>query len=61
MADQTRAAYRELSDDEKFRIQAIKATGEALLELCDFNGREAAIAKTKVEEAVMWAVKGVTG
>lgn len=40
----------------------IKDLGAALLEKIEEagDGREYSIAKTKTEEAVMWAVKGVT-
>jgi hypothetical protein len=35
--------------------------GDAFLdEIAEEQGREFAIARTKAEEAVMWAVKGVT-
>jgi hypothetical protein len=56
-----RHAYRQLSDIEKRRIEAIKDLGDAFLdEIAEEQGREFAIARTKAEEAVMWAVKGVT-
>lgn len=57
-----RHAYRVLSDQEKASMQAIKDKGLELLELIDNIGgsRELSIAKTKTEEAVMWAVKHVT-
>jgi hypothetical protein len=40
----------------------IKDMGAAFLSKCDILGssRELSIAKTKIEEAVMWAVKHVT-
>jgi len=54
-------AYRQLSDFERRRVEAIKDHGQALLdEIAEEQGREFAIARTKIEEAVMWAVKGVT-
>ena len=57
-----RHAYRVLSDDEKATMQRIKDMG---LEFHDFlsgvgASRELSLAKTKIEEAVMWAVKHVT-
>jgi hypothetical protein len=57
-----RHAYRVLSDDEKVQMQAIKDKGLELHDLIDGIGqsRELSLAKTKVEEAVMWAVKHVT-
>ena len=57
-----RHQYRVLSGDEKAQMVAIKDAGLALLELIDRAGqsRELSIAKTKTEEAVMWAVKHVT-
>ena len=54
--------YRVLSDDEKLAMQKIKDDGLALFEYFDCLGqsRELSLAKTKVEEAVMWAVKHIT-
>lgn len=58
-----RHAYRVLSDDEKAAMQRIKDDGLALHEYFGSLGasRELSVAKTKIEEAVMWAVKHVTG
>ena len=58
-----RHAYRVLSDDEKALMQAVKDMGLKFHELIDSIGhptREISLAKTKVEEAVMWAVKEIT-
>lgn len=57
-----RHAYRVLSDAEKAQMVAIKDAGAALLKLIEETGgsRELSIARTKTEEAVMWAVKHVT-
>lgn len=57
-----RHAYRVLSDAEKANMQQIKDDGLAFHNLIDSLGqsRELSIAKTKVEEAVMWAVKHIT-
>ncbi|PWE57650.1 hypothetical protein DEM27_00095 [Metarhizobium album] len=57
-----RHQYRVLSDDEKAQMVAIKDKGLELLSLIDAAGssRELSIAKTKTEEAVMWAVKHIT-
>lgn len=57
-----RHAYRVLTDAEKANMQAIKDHG---LAFHDFvagmgNSREISLAKTKIEEAVMWAVKHIT-
>jgi hypothetical protein len=57
-----RHAYRVLSDAEKANMQSIKDMG---LSFHDFvgsigNSREISLAKTKIEEAVMWAVKHIT-
>ena len=58
-----RHGYRTLSDEEKVQMQAIKDGGLAMWEMFDAIGqsRELSLAKTKAEEAVMWAVKHVTG
>lgn len=57
-----RHAYRVLSDEEKAQMQAIKDGGLVLHDLFESIGssRELSLAKTKIEEAVMWAVKHVT-
>ena len=57
-----RHAYRVLSDSEKEAMKDIKDKGIELWSLLDSLGqtRELAIAKTKIEEAVMWGVKHIT-
>ncbi|MDX3901902.1 MAG: hypothetical protein QHC40_15520 [Sphingobium sp.] len=57
-----RHGYRVLSDAEKAQMQRLKDDGLAFWEYLDGIGssRELSIAKTKIEEAVMWAVKHVT-
>lgn len=57
-----RHQYRVLSDAEKASMIAVKDLGLQFLGLVDGLGssREISIAKTKIEEAVMWAVKSIT-
>ena len=57
-----RHAYRILLDKEKQQMQSIKDAGLALHNMLDEIGssRELSIAKTKIEESVMWAVKHIT-
>lgn len=62
-----RKQYRELTDDEKARIDRIKTLAEQLeTEMLDsvITGagatRCSALARTNLEQAVMWAVKGIT-
>jgi hypothetical protein len=57
-----RHAYRVLSDAEKTQMQAIKDKGLELHDLIESMGasRELSLAKTKTEEAVMWAIKHLT-
>jgi hypothetical protein len=72
-----RHQYRVLRDDEKEQMRDIKDAGLAFVALLHSIGgttkeftlghdarqssRELSIAQTKIEEAVMWAVKHVTG
>lgn len=57
-----RHAYRVLSDAEKAQMARIKDDGLVFHQFIDSLGasRELSIAKTKIEEAVMWAVKHIT-
>jgi hypothetical protein len=58
-----RHQYRVLSEAEKESMVWIKDQGLTMMEYIALHvpaGREASIAKTKIEEAVMWAVKGLT-
>lgn len=57
-----RHQYRVLSDAEKQQMLEIKDLGASFLAKIDEIGqsRETSLAKTKVEEAVMWAVKHIT-
>jgi len=57
-----RHAYRVLSDTEKAQMRDIKDAGLAFHDLVGSVGqsRELSLAKTKIEEAVMWAVKHIT-
>ena len=57
-----RHAYRVLSDAEKAKMASIKDEGLKFHDMISGmgNSREISIAKTKIEEAVMWAVKHIT-
>jgi len=58
-----RHEYRVLTDAEKAAMKEIKDRGLDFLTALDLlgkPGRETALARTKIEEAVMWAVKGIT-
>lgn len=57
-----RHTYRVLNDAEKAQMVAIKDKGAEFLTLIDGIGgsRELSLARTKIEEAVMWAVKHIT-
>lgn len=60
---QMRKEYRPLRAEEKEQMDAVKTKGDELFELLSSIGgsREIALAKTKLEESVMWAVKHITG
>jgi hypothetical protein len=65
-----RHQYRVLTDQEKAQMQALKDKGLEFFNLlhevggtqpsAGFASRELSLAGTKIEEAVMWAVKHLT-
>lgn len=57
-----RPVYRELSEEEKAQMSTIKDAAHLLYEqiMATPESRERSIAITNLEQAVMWAVKGVT-
>jgi hypothetical protein len=57
-----RHQYRVLNDAEKKNMAVIKDMGLKFHDLVAGmgNSREISLAKTKIEEAVMWAVKHIT-
>jgi hypothetical protein len=57
-----RHQYRILTDEEKAQVKHIKDLGLDFVDYCDGIGesRELSLAKTRIEEAVFWAVKSVT-
>ena len=63
MNDVMRKTYRTLTPEETMHMHTVKEIGQSFIEYCDKVGssRELSLAKTKMEEAVMWAVKAITG
>lgn len=67
MADIFRKTYRALTEDEKTRIERIKDAAAEInteLEIAAQNGadpRYIALARTNLEQSVMWATKAITG
>ena len=61
-ANVMRHEYRTLTNDEKLQMREVKDLGLRFHDLCAVIGtsRELSLAKTKIEEAVMWAVKHIT-
>lgn len=58
-----RHQYKVLTDDEKAQMLTVKDQGLWFHNYCQSLGksRELSLAQTKIEEAVMWAVKHITG
>jgi hypothetical protein len=63
MSNNLNSADAQLTDEERLQVESVKDQGLLLYDMFDAIGtsRELSLAKTKVEEAVMWAVKHVTG
>lgn len=62
MTDIFRKAYRPLNPDESNLLERLKDQATALHQTITEGprSREQSLALTKLEEAVMWAVKGIT-
>ena len=61
MTDVFRKQYKELTPDDVKYMDMIKDRAASLYEVLQLvQNRETSIAKTKLEEAVMWAIKGAT-
>jgi hypothetical protein len=60
-----RPVYRELNEQEKQILEDVKNKAQELYDILEnvatpTNGRYIALAKTTLEESVMWGVKGIT-
>jgi len=63
-----RPVYRELNEEEKKDLKDLKDKAQDLYLLIEnivqenpsTKGRYVSLAKTKLEESIMWAVKGIT-
>jgi len=63
MTDIFRKEYKPLDDSQKLRIDQIKKEAEKLHESIDWaigDKRMIDLAKTNLEQAVMWAIKAIT-
>lgn len=63
MSDIMRQEYKTLSGDEKHHLEQFKAKADELYRMVDILGGDQrcyALAKTKIEEAVMWGTKAIT-
>ncbi len=64
MTDVFRQEYKPLSDDQKAKMNEIKENAEELWDVMNWehnaDPRMLALAKTNLEQAVMWAIKSIT-
>lgn len=61
--DVMRKEYRKLTEAEVEQVATLKSMGAGLHHWIGLLGesREVSLAQTRVEEAIMWAVKHITG
>ena len=58
-----RAKYLEVSQEKQDKIDLIRSSFSNMYDVIDINcknSRETSLALTKLEEAQMWAIKGIT-
>ena len=58
-----RAKYLEVSKEKQDKIDLIRNSFSNMYDVLDINckpGRETSLAYTKLEEAQMWAIKGIS-
>ena len=58
-----RAKFIEVSSEQQDRIDLIRSSFSNMYDVLDINckgSRETSLAYTKLEEAQMWAIKGIT-
>ena len=58
-----RAKYLEVSKEKQDKIDLIRSSFSNMYDVIDINcknSRETSLALTKLEEAQMWAIKGIT-
>lgn len=65
MSDTFHKKYRKLNEKEEILMESIKVAAEDIERLFSLvktpdSGREISLAKTKLEESIMWAIKGLT-
>lgn len=62
MTDVFRQTYTPLSDERKAAVQIVKEKAQELYDLLETQpqSREMSLAKTNLEQAIMWAVKSMT-
>ena len=58
-----RAKFLKISKEKQDKIDLIRSSFSNMYDVLDINckgGRETSLAYTKLEEAQMWAIKGIT-
>lgn len=58
-----RAEYKEVTQKQQNKIDLIRSSFSKMYDVLDINcekNRETSLAYTKLEEAQMWAIKGIT-
>lgn len=59
MSDVFRKVYKTLKPENSAKITEMKEAAETLYNLMTVSSREMALAKTSLEQAMMWATKAI--